>query len=752
MYTGARMTFETTEHVGRRKTLRSELDEYITPKPNNTVLGMRPGLWWYGVAGTPRKKKGLRSFIRNKLGQPPVLLRDVDEDRVARLLQGQLNNEGYFQSRVTATVHEESRTASVTYRVQLHPPYRLRHIVYPTPRDSTYAAVMRRLYTSSLLKPRQRYQLDNLQAEQQRIEQEVKNLGFYYFDDRYLIFEADSTVGNAVDGRRRMDLTLRMEDGIPDRAREIYRLKQVSLYPAYRLDRDSLSMPADTSQVDGLRYIDAQHAFRSRVLARLVNLRPGNIYRREDQDYTLRHLLDLGVFKYVNIRFEDVSTDSAYLDGFIYLTPLRKKSLRAEVQTVSKSNNFVGPGLSLTYTNRNFLRGAELFQMKISASYEAQVSRKTSGPLNAFELGITSSLTIPRLMVPVRIPYYSTRYVPKTQIRLSYNTQNRVGYFRLNTINAAFGYTWRESPSRSHELFLMDLNYVRTDKTSPEFREYISGNPILTGAFENQFIAGTRYTFTLNTQMRENLLNRRQQSFKIHSFYLTASADLAGNTLRAVQHRVKGEQPEPYQLLGSPYAQYIKGEVDFRHYWQFGRRDKLVSRLVIGIGNAYGNASTLPYIKQFAVGGSNSIRAFPARSVGPGTYNVRSDTSLSRALFIDQRGDIKLEGNVEYRFDIFRVIKGAWFIDAGNIWTWREDPARPGSKFHREHFLQELAVGTGFGLRFDFSFFVLRTDLAFPIRKPYLPAHQRWVWQGNGNREVWGFSNAVFNIAIGYPF
>jgi outer membrane protein assembly factor BamA len=195
----------------------------------------------------------------------------------------------------------------------------------------------------------------------------------------------------------------------------------------------------------------------------------------------------------------------------------------------------------------------------------------------------------------------------------------------------------------------------------------------------------------------------------------------------------------------------VKGDIDLRHYWQFDDHNKLASRIVIGAGYAYGNSYTLPYIKQFAIGGSNSIRAFQARSIGPGTYNIREylpDTA--QTLFLDQRGDIKLEANVEYRFDIFKALKGAIFVDAGNIWTVRDD-GREGGQFNVDTFLSELAVGTGLGLRMDFSFFVLRLDTAFPIRKPW--TDPRWVINDIdfGNR-AWRRENLIFNIAIGYPF
>lgn len=745
-YDGAVIKFEQQGRVGRKKVLAKEMQEYITPKPNNKFLGSRPGVWFYSIAGTP-KKNGLRSFIKKKLGQAPVLLKEATPERTAKVLASYLNNEGYFKSDAKSSIKTRGHSSKVIYTVRLYPPYRLREINYPKGRDSAYAAILSTLHQESLLKPVRRYELDMLQAEQSRIEKVVENYGFYYFDDRYLIFEADSTVGT-----KQIDLRLRLEPGIPKRARRIYRLNEVNVFPNYALSGDTTAVPGDTVMVDGFRYIDNKKAFRPRVITRVINLHQGAIYSREQQDLTLNHLMGLGTFKFVNIKFSETYPDSTLLNTYVYLTPLKKKSLRAEVQAVSKSNNFVGPGLSFTFTNRNFLRGAELFQLKLNTAYEVQVSRQLQRSLNSFELGIESSLTVPRFITPIRIDYSSKKYLPKTQFKVGFNMQNRVSYFRLNSFNVAYGYTWKETAMRMHELYVADINFVKTDKTSPEFLALLEQNTVLANSFEDQFIIGSRYSYTLNTQLREDPLDEFQpRRIREHNFYFNGNLDVAGNLLHTIQGVRKSEKDSPYQLLGSPYSQYVKGDVDFRYYWQLDLHNKLVTHLVLGTGYAYGNSTTLPYIKQFSIGGSNSIRAFPARSIGPGTYNVREDTTDQ--LFIDQRGDIKLEGNIEYRFDIIKSFKGALFVDAGNIWLMREEEERPGGRFNRDTFLKELAVGTGVGFRFDFSFFVLRLDIAWPLRKPFLPENERWVIKDiDFLSSEWREENLIFNIAIGYPF
>lgn len=765
-YEGAEIKFETQGNVGGRKRIQNSLLPLLKPEPNTKILGMRPGVWLYYRQRDDEKKKGLKAFIRRKFGQAPVLMKDVDPERTAGLLEGTLINDGYFDAEVEYTVKERDKTASVIYTLFLNPPYRLRRVTYPSPRDSVYAGIVRTLHEKSYLDSGQRYSLSRLKAEQERIEKEVENFGLFYFDDRFLLFEADSTVGY-----RQVDVRLRMEPGIPKRARRIYTLDEVNVYPGYTLDTDTAMLQRYRVKIDSFNYFDRLNKFRPRVITRVINLDVGNIYSREAHDLTLSHLMDLGVFKFVNIKYAEVYPDSNLLRTNIYLTPLKKKSIRLEFQGVSKSNNFVGPGVSVTFTNRNFLRGAELFQLELNSSYEVQVSRRIARPLNAFELGLESSLTVPRFITPIPIHYNSRRFLPKTDFRISVNLQNRVNFFRLNSFNFGFGYLWRESIEKSHEFFPVDINFVRTDKKAADFERLLERNSFLSRSFEDQFILGTRYSYTLNTQLiNDPVTEFEDMAFKEHSIYFSGSVQTAGNVIHAIQKQTRGETEEPFTLFNSPYSQYIRGDVDFRYYWQLDQSNKIATRVVVGTGYAYGNATTLPYIKQFSIGGSNSIRAFPARSIGPGTYYVINDPNqIIEAedpegneenlppvpVFIDQRGDIKLETNVEFRFDIIKAFKGAVFVDAGNIWLIREDESRPGGKFDKDTFLKQFAVGTGLGFRFDFSFFVLRFDIAFPLRKPYLIPENRNPWvldQINPLDPTWRKDNLIFNIAIGYPF
>lgn len=743
-YAGPSINFNTHGRVAGRNSLKSELEEMITPKPNSKFLGSRISVWIYYVTGGERDTKGIGGWIRKKFGKKPVLITDAKPEVTANVLQGNLFNRGFFESQVRSSVERKKKESRVIYDIELYPPFTIREITVP--RDSIFSDE-EELMQETFVKTGERYNLEKLGDEQSRIEMYLEDLGYYYFDDRNLIFEADTTVGG-----RKVDVNLTYAPDTPEKAKRKYTLSSVDIINDYeirnsRVDSTSV-LQRDTVTVNGYGYASLNDNFRPEILANAINIESGELYSRTAHNYTISHLMGLGTFRFVNIRYRE--TGDSEIGARIFLTPLKKKSFRLEIQGVSKSNNFVGPGIGVTFTNRNFLKGAEEFRLKVDGTYEVQLNRQQPEPLTAVEFSAEASLSVPRMILPIDIKYYSTKYIPHTDFRIGSTFQRRIGYYQLNSFNAGFGYTWRETTEKSHAFYPVDLNYVDVSQTSQEFEALLDKNPYLRNSFEDQFIPGMRYTFNLNTQLQDpGEIMYASTGRRSSHFFFNGNFSLAGNLMNWIT-----PSPDPpdsvKKIVGQPFSQFVLGDVDFRHYWQMDQRNRLVARLALGAGYAYGNSKYLPYIKQFATGGSNSIRAFPARSVGPGTYDGLSNTDDVQ--FIDQRGDIKIEANLEYRFDIYRFFKGAVFLDAGNIWLWQEDPQRPGSGFDADTFLHELAVGTGFGIRLDFSFFILRFDLGIPLRKPWLE-NEKWVADKIDFRsKTWRDDNLVFNIAIGYPF
>ncbi len=731
IYTGAELAIEKKGEIPDEGDLEDQLEKLIVPEPNGKFLGLfRMKLWLYNVG-----------LFSESMGEPPVLLQSVAPDRVATRMRTLLENKGYFQSEVNYKVREEEKTGDVQYTVDIHSPYTISSVSVKGD-DSPVINSIRATMNETVLKIGEPYDLSKLQQERVRIDSALKDKGLFYFSPDFILFQADSSVGG-----RKVDLSLRLRNRIPEKATRICTIGDVTIYSGYALNRDSVNVPAgDTVNVDGYYYIDLDKQFDPEVIIRSVFFVKGSPYRRHDHDQTLNRLMNLRVFKFVNIRF--VEADSAgisRLNAHIYLTPLLMKTIRVELQGVSKSNNLAGPVFDSSFRNRNILRGAELFKLTLEAGFETSIRGTQSGG-SSYELGSRAELELPKFLLPFALEYNSSRFVPKTRTVLGLRLLHRLQYYQIFSIDASFGYTWKETLSKEHSFNPISVTVAHLTNTTQQFKDLMTTNPFLRRSFEEQFIIGQTYSFTYTDQLERDRKNH---------LYFKGSVDLSGSLIHLVHslfRKDKATPSNPYTILGAAYSEYSKFDVDIRQY--YNTRDQtssIASRLIAGIGIAHGNSSTLPYVKQFYIGGSNSVRAFDARSLGPGSY--KTPDSLASSSFADQAGDIKLEANCEYRFPIVSILRGALFIDAGNIWMRKDDPNRPGGTFSGKTFLDEIAVGTGFGLRLDLSFFILRFDLAFPLRVPYLSKGERWVTSKiDFGSPSWRKENLVLNVAIGYPY
>ena len=362
--------------------------------------------------------------------------------------------------------------------------------------------------------------------------------------------------------------------------------------------------------------------------------------------------------------------------------------------------------------------------------------------LFSYSLRPQVELVFPRFVVPFATVGSNSVYIPRTHLSLSYQFMKRVNYFNMNSFQFLYGYRWKVNRKIDYEISPADISYTSLGNRSETFIELLDANPALRASYQEMFIAGSNCSFTYNGQMAS--------SGKMQ-FYLNARVEAAGN-LFSLASMIAGKTPspeDPATIAGSVYSQFAKVHIDARAYYAVGERDKLAMRLFAGVAKSYGNANVLPYSRQFFSGGPNSIRAFQINSVGPGTsLHERSEIG-----YFQMGGDIKLEMNAEYRFTIYNIFKGAVFADAGNIWLQQSNPAAGGDGFAISRVLDELAVGAGLGLRLDVSFFILRFDLAMPLRKPWLEEGSRWVTdEQEFGSAGWRRENLVLNVAIGYPF
>jgi len=732
LYTGAQIKLK-SDSIERkeRNSLLSELNRLPQPHPNSTFFGMRPKLLVYCLAGEPKKEKGFRNFLRNRFGEAPVLDYMVDLDFNSRLLQNRLENRGYLKATVNADTSINDKKVKAHYTVYPGPQYKINEVYFPSD-TSLLSAKIRSTAARSLLAHGNPYNLEIIRLERFRIEQELKEQGFFYFNPDHILVKADSSIGES-----QINLYITIKPETPLSAREHFKIGHIYVYPNYSINKQSHT--SDTLRHKGIILIDNNFTFKPGLFERTIFFSPGDSYNQRSHNQSLSRLVSTGAFKLVTNRFErNTQAESPTLDVFYYLTPLPRQSLRGEVLATTKSNNLIGTNLSLSWRNRNILSGAELLTVKVYGSFEVQMGSTYSNN-NTYRLGGETSLSIPRFVLPFIKINTSKQFVPRTHFTLAYEILNRQELYNLNSFNALAGYKWKEKITSEHELNVLNISYIISSNVSEKYQQYIDDNPLLRKVIEPQLIFGSTYSYTYNSQL---------QRIKTNNFYFRGNIDLAGNIAGVIQQA--NFENNPAQLFGNRYAQYTKIDSDFRYYLKTGTNRTLATRLMVGVGWPYGNSRELPFVKQYSSGGSNSIRAFVARSVGPGTY--RPEEGQLEKFFPEQTGDIILEMNIEYRIKLFSIVHGALFLDAGNIWLFNDNSSKPGARFNSD-FISELAVGTGFGLRFDISFLILRADLAFPLRKPWLAEGNRWQFneiQFGSNQ--WRKENLVFNLAIGYPF
>jgi outer membrane protein assembly factor BamA len=734
LYTGGSVTVkDSVIKKKERKELEKELEDLLRPKPNKQFLGLRPKLWLYNIAGEPKKEKGIRYWLRTKVGEPPVLFSKVDLDYNASVLRNFTENRGYFKTRVSADSTAKNKRATAEYTVVPKKQYIIKSVTFPD--DSlAMSRIIGRSSRRSLLKVGKPYDLDVIKAERERIDARLKERGYFYFNPDYILAQVDSSKGD-----HEVKIKLVIKADAPPKALTAYKINKIIVYPNFSISKDSLKYKTeDVVQYKDFTIIDTANTFNPRVFDRTIYFKKGDLYNRKDHNLTLNRFVNLGTFSFVKNEFKPSDSLPKTLDSYYYLTLLPKKFIRVEVLGKTNSASYTGTELNVNWNNRNLFKGAELLTISVFGGADFQLSGTNNGK-NIYKAGTETSLTWPRFIVPFFHIEGSSEYVPRTKATVRYEYQNRTQLYSLNSFKASYGYLWKENVRKEHQLNIMDITYVSPNNVTQEYLDDIKEDESLGKVIEKQLIFGPTYTYTFTNTMQKR---------KKNTFYFSGEVDLAGNITGLVTG-ANVKKNDTIKIFDVPFSQYAKFRGDFRHYLKLGKESQLASRLILGVGIPYGNSGALPTSKQFVVGGTNSIRAFRARSIGPGSYlNLETENNY----LPDQSGDLKLEFSTEYRAKLFSIVKGAAFIDAGNIWLMNADPNKPGAEISKD-FMKEIAVGAGVGLRFDVSFFILRTDLAFPLRKPYLPDGERWVIKdidfGSGS---WRKENLILNIAIGYPF
>jgi len=737
LYDGGKVDIQNdTIDKDRKESFESSLEELLRPNPNKKILGMRFKLGLYNLGGGPDSTSNFFKNWLKRQGEEPVLLSDVNREYNENIVRNRLENFGFFNAYVTSDTLIDDRLATVKYNAYLGKIYRIASVQFDVDSNINLGKDILKTKEGTLLEVGRNYSLDNILNERDRIDNQLKENGYYYFSPDNILVEVDSTIGN-----HKVDMYVTVKPETPQKAKEPQKIGNIYVYPNYQLT-DAGYRRANPRQTqlynEQLYIIDPENTFRKKVLARHVFFKPGELYNRHDHNLTINHLVNLNMFKFVKNNFEDNPDSTNTLDVYYYLTPLQKRSLRLEViaKTASVYN---GTEANVNWQLRNAFKGAETFSVSVFGGYETQTGGNVNLNSSYIRYGTEVGVTWPRILSPFGWQT-GDRYIPKTYAKVGYEFLNRRTAYTLNSLSFNFGYNWKENDRKMHDLAIAEIIYARPRNITAAYIAQMDTVPTLRHIVDTTFTFGPNYSYTYTNTMRQHLSN---------TFYFKGGLNLSGNVLGLIQG-ADFDEGNIKRLFGTAYSQFVKLEGDFRHYLKLGANSQLASRIMVGTSYSYGNSRALPYLKQYFTGGPNGLRAFRARAVGPGSAmpeNIGEDN-----FFADQTGDLKLELNAEYRAKIAGIFHWAAFVDAGNVWLQNSDPTKPGGKISKD-FLSELAVGGGLGLRFDLSFLILRTDFAIPFRVPYYAKSDRWVFNkiDFGNSE-WRRNNLVFNLAIGYPF
>lgn len=739
LYTGVKsIKYVPTDNEKLPEGMVTNVNALLSMKPNNPwpllspprSMPWQPGLWVYNHMSD--SAKGLKGWFYRNMVKDPVLISEVRAPMRVKMAEEILGRNGYFGSTATYEIipnKKNDRKAMVSYNIAVSSPYLIDTVMLLNRHDhGVYDYIDSLAARNEYLRKGERFCVDSLESVRTHIVNRMRNRGYYYMRPEYIEFLADSLINP-----HHVAIKLNMASNIPRMALRQYRTGEVTTIVMRRSTRN----PGTPDTIDTKRgpvIVMRPSHLRKNLIPSCITFRKGRFFSVADMDRTQTRLARLGIFSDIELQPIPADTSAANPVLNMYITCRFDRPMEATLQAnvTSKSNSYLGPGLTLGLTHHNLFGGGEKLNLQLTGSYEWQTGKNRGNVFNSYEASLSASLAFPRLLAPNFIRRMQ-RELNWTTITLSADLLNRPHYFKMAQFNAGINYEWRYSRHVLNSFTPFKLTYTKLLHTTQEFDSVMAVNPAVALSFRSQYIPQMSYTYTYD---------RFFERARINGINFTFTVTEAGNIFDGVYKLfgVKGEK----RLFGTPFSQFVKGQAQVVYSRRLirGTDQWLVSRVLIGAEHAYGNSKEVPYSEQFYIGGANSIRAFTVRSLGPGSYHP--PYNLANGYF-DQTGTFKLELNTEYRFPIVSILHGALFLDAGNIWLLRNDPLRPGGQLEGPTFLREIALGTGVGLRVDLGMMVLRGDLGYGLHTPYR----------NGTDHYFNvpFKKAfAFHLAIGYPF
>ncbi|MBN2681647.1 MAG: BamA/TamA family outer membrane protein [Bacteroidales bacterium] len=699
------------------------------------------------------RTKGRREWFQG-IGEPPVVYDEYLKDKSVSQMKQYLRNKGYYYAEIKDSVYfRKKRKADVFYTIETGKAYYLKTIDYQI-EDSLIAEVFFKDTVNSLIKENIALDMDILRKERDRINDLMKTHGYFAFLKEYVYYKIDTAF---------QDYSVSLTIGIKNVEDELgnfhnhkkYIIRDIYFYTNWNPKLAMQEKEKYLQRLDTLKHpkgyyfvYENEIGINPEVIIAISYIKKLVPYNQNDVQDTYQQLSSLKNYKLININFEEVVfkiSSNYHLNCHIYLTPLVKQSYSAEIEGTNSSGN-IGMAGSLNYQHKSIFKGAEVFNIGLRGGLEVQnvIDEESQAdlpeylPFNTTLIGTDVSVEFPKFMIPFfsnKFRKFIRTYKPRTKISVGYDFQKRPDYTRTIT-NASYGYNWEfekeEKYRLKHSFNPIEINSVLVSQLSPEFQARIQ-NTYLEKSYDSLFISSINYGFEYS-----NI----KKTFSRNKYYFRGKVETAGNVFSTYNSIFKtAKTDDSYTVLGTKYAQYFKTDLEFKYNFAINKNSQIVCRFFNGLALPFGNTSAIPFVKQYFGGGANGMRAWQVYKLGPGSYIQ----SIVRPF---QTADYKLEANIEYRFNLFWMLDGALFVDAGNIWSVSKNDDRPGALFNPDLFYKEIAIGTGFGLRFDFSFFVFRTDLGIKVKDPMENEGERWIFLDNGLKKY----DYVINLAIGYPF
>ena len=680
-------------------------DKEFNPNALNPYLkqkhkGWSPFLYVYNWANG--KGKGWDKFV-HRIGTAPIVYDPEMVDNTIETIDNHLEYLGYFGSRTESEIKVNKRRVEVIYKVTLGDRIPIRDIEINLPERGEFPSAFLKDTAAMTVRPGDFLSESSLESETDRYASILRNQGFYSFNKNHFFFEADtlSYPGSAV---LKMQVNEYTRNETPKDSEPIRK---------FYIDDVSISFPKSMK-------------IREKILTDLNLIEPGTVYGEDIIKNTYSRYSALRMFSSVNIGTTQTDTNKVRCD--ISLSQSKTQGFKVNLEASTNSSGLLGVSPQLSYYHKNIFRGGEMLNLSFMGNFQF----KLNDDVHSNEFGVSGGLSFPKFFL---LPYrYFKGAIPRTDINLSYNYQNRPEYTR-NIISTSYGYSGNVKNRFFYQAYPIQLNIVKLFDLDEDFYKTLDNDPFLRNAYQNHFDLGSGATLYYTTNASANPRDTY--------FYSRLQFDIAGNLLSAFKPLMNKDANGSGMIWKTPFSQFIRSEITIGRTWVFGRNSgqAIAARILAGAGFAYGNSSALPFEKHFYGGGANSLRGWQARTVGPGCSP--RDTSF---VIPNQTGDMKLEANIEYRFDMFWKVAGAVFVDAGNVWTLNKEGSDELSAFRWNNLGESIAANWGVGARLNLGFLLLRVDMGMKIHDP--AREQKWVSPGKWlNRD-----NYALHFGVGYPF